>query len=397
MQALRTRTPPAVLSYGFRPFFLFGSLYAAGTVAIWVPWFLGFISLPTAFPPVAWHAHELLFGFVPAVIAGFLLTALPAWTGRPPVAGWRLAALVAAWLAGRVAIAGSLTLGHPATALITLAFPLALTVVAAREIIAGRSARNRKVLAILGGLIVGQGLFHWEIWRFGQSAYGSRMGISATLLLIMLIGGRIIPSFTGNWLKAQGITRLPAPFSRFDAGAMALAVLALAAWTIRDAGMMDARLVGVLLAVAGCAHAVRLVRWMPHRTLPEPLLLILHAAYLFVPMGFLLAGYAAILGGAHETAAIHAWTVGAIGTMTLAVMTRVSLGHTGRSLTATWPTVAIYIAVIVAAGARIVLALDPRWTMTLMPLAGGAWIIAFLGFALAYGPMLSTPHQVPAT
>lgn len=394
MQPFGTWRNPAILSYGFRPFFLFGSLYAAAAVAVWVPWFLGFISLPTAFPPVAWHAHELLFGYVPAVIAGFLLTAVASWTGRPPVAGWRLGALFAAWLAGRLAVAGSLALGPLATALATLIFPIAVKAVVAREIIAARNGRNLKVLAIVGGLTVAQALFHWEIWRFGQSVYGDRLAISATLLLIMLIGGRIIPNFTGNWLKARGVARLPAPFSRFDAGAMGLAAVALAAWTVCDAEVADARLVGVLLTAAGCAHTLRALRWVPHLTLSEPLVLILHAAYLFVPAGFLLAGYAAFLGGAsHEAAAVHAWTVGAIGTMMLAVMTRASLGHTGRTLTASWPTVAIYVAVIVAAGARIVVALEPRWTMSLMPFAGGAWIIAFLGFSLAYGPMLLAPRR----
>ncbi|MGF7174780.1 NnrS family protein [Azospirillum doebereinerae] len=394
MERSRNWTGPAVLSFGFRPFFFCGALYAAGLIAVWVPWFLGFINPDTAFSPVAWHAHELLFGYVPAIVAGFLMTAVPNWTGRLPVVGWPLAALFAAWAAGRLGVAGSTALGPLATALVTLLFPVALAAVMGREIVAGRNWRNLKVLGVLFVLIGAQSLFHWELWRFGQSTHGARLAVATTVTLIMLVGGRIIPSFTGNWLKKQGAARLPAPFSRFDQVAVGLGVLALAGWVARDAGLVDERLTGALLLVAGIAQAVRLARWQPHRTLAEPLVLVLHVAYAFIPAGFLLAGWASVAGSvAHGSAALHAWTAGAIGGMTLAVMTRATLGHTGRALVASWPTIAIYAAVTVAAGARIAAALAPQRTMLLMPLAGVAWIVAFLLFGVVYGRMLLTARR----
>lgn len=394
MERSRAWTGPVVLSFGFRPFFLGGALYAAGLIAVWVPWFLGFASLDPGLPPVAWHAHELLFGYVPAIVAGFLLTAVPNWTGRLPVVGWPLAMLFAVWVAGRLGIAGAAALGPMGTALVTLLFPVALAAVTGREIVAGRNWRNLKVLAILSILIAAQALFHWEVWRFGHSVHGARLAVAATVTMIMLVGGRIIPSFTGNWLKKGGAARLPAPFSRFDQVAMGLGVLALAAWTVQDAGSAAGRPAGILLLLAGIAQAVRLARWQPHRTFAEPLVLVLHTAYAFVPAGFLLAAWASLTDSpAYGAAALHAWTAGAIGGMTLAVMTRATLGHTGRDLTASRSTIVIYAAVTVAACARIAAALDPQRTMLLMPLAGAAWVAAFLLFSVVYGRMLLTARR----
>lgn len=394
MERSRAWTGPAVLSVGFRPFFLGGGLYAAGLIALWVPWFLGFVRLDTGMPPVAWHAHELLFGYVPAVVAGFLLTAVPNWTGRLPVVGWPLAALFAAWMAGRLGIAGAAVLGPVATAAATLLFPVALAAVTGREIIAGRNWRNLKGLAVLSLLIAAQGLFHWELWRSGHSVHGARLAVAATVVLIMLVGGRIIPSVTGNGLKKRGVARLPAPFSRFDRVAMGGGILALAVWTVQDAGGAIDRPAGILLLLAGILQAVRLGRWQTHRTVVDPLILVLHTAYAFVPAGFLIAGWAALTGNpAYGSAALHAWTAGAIGGMTLAVMTRATLGHTGRDLSASRSTVVIYAAVTVAACARIAAALDPQRAMLLLPLAGAAWVAAFLLFTVVYGRMLLTARR----
>ncbi len=389
MDRIRAWRGPALLSFGFRPFFLFGACHAAISVAVWVAWLLGGVGPPTAFPPVAWHAHELLFGYVPAIVAGFLLTAVPNWTGRLPVVGWPLAGLFAIWLAGRVAVAMSLIAGPWVAALASLAFPVALVAVIGREIIASRNRRNLKVIAVVVILLAAQALFHWEVWRFGYSTYGGHAGMAATLLLIMLIGGRIVPSFTGNWLKKRGGEHLPAGFSRFDIVALTSAAAALAAWVALQGQAIDGRLAAGLLVLAGIVHLVRLARWQPHRTAAEPLVTVLHAGYAFVPLGFLLAGYAAATGDPLiGTGAVHAWTTGAIGTMTLAVMTRATLGHTGRPLAAGPATVAIYGAVIVSALARVAAALVPQWGTILVPLAGIAWVGAFAGFAAVYGPML---------
>lgn len=379
---------PALFSFGFRPFFLFGALQAAVMVALWVPWFLGLIEVPSALPPVAWHIHELLFGYVPAVITGFLLTAIPNWTGQLPAVGWPLVGLFGLWLAGRVAIALSLMLPQPAVVLLALAFPAGLLAVMGREVIHGKNWRNLKVIVALTVLLFAQALFHYEVWRYGASAYGHRLAIAAAVSLIMIIGGRIVPSFTTNWLKRSNPGALPPPFGRFDRVAMVIGVAAFAGWVVSPPAA--ARLVvAALLLVAGLMHGVRLVRWQGWRTLAEPLVTVLHVAYGFVPLGFLIAAAALALDDPLlATAAIHAWTAGAIGLMTLAVMTRASRSHTGQPLTAPPGTVILYAAAFVAAVARIVAALWPAIMAPALALAAIAWVAAFLLFALLYGPML---------
>jgi uncharacterized protein involved in response to NO len=384
---------PALFSYGFRPFFFFGALHAALMVALWVPWYLGFLGLPSAFPPVVWHSHELLFGYVPAIVAGFLLTAVPNWTGRLPVVGWPLAGLFALWLLGRLAVAFSVNLSPLAVALLSLAFPAALLAVLAREIAAGKNWRNLKVVAGVAVLIVAQALFHHEVWRYGRSTYGDHLAITATLMLIMIVGGRIIPSFTINWLKQNKPGPLPTPFNRFDQIAMVTGAAALAGWVAAPSLPTLQPVLAALLALAGLLQAARQIRWRPERTLAEPLVTVLHVAYAFVPLGFLLAANALWTGTSPATTgATHAWTVGAVGLMTLAVMTRATRGHSGRPLTAPAGTVAIYALMFAAALARIVAALLPETAFVALSLAGLAWTAAFLTFALLYAPMLLLPR-----
>ena len=379
-----------MFSYGFRPFFLFGALYAAIVVAVWVPWYLGFIGLPTDFPPIAWHAHELLFGYVPAIVAGFLLTAVPNWTGRLPVVGWPLAVLFGIWLAGRGAVATSLWIGPVPTAVITLSFLATLCAVIAREILAGRNRRNLKVLVIVLALLASQALFQWEVFRLGYSVHGARLAIAVIITLIMLIGGRIVPSFTGNWLRQRGSQIMPQPFSCFDALAIAISAAALAAWVFEPARGGGAPWVAAVLFLAAALQFVRLIRWQPQLTFAEPLVTILHAGYLFVPLGFVLAGLAAFHDDASfSTGAVHAWTTGAIGTMTLAVMTRATLGHTGQTLSAGPATLFIYLCVLVAAFARLGAAFSSGSPELLLAVSAIAWVAAFGGFGLAYGPLLA--------
>jgi uncharacterized protein involved in response to NO len=393
MARVREWRGPAIFSYGFRPFFLFAAIQAALAGALWVPWFLGLVAVPSLLPPVAWHAHSLLFGYVPAVVAGFLLTAVPNWTGRLPVAGWPLAGLFALWLAGQVATLASEHLGAWTTALVALSFLCALTAVVGREVVAARNWRNTPVLLVLAVLVAAQALFHWEVARFGRTDLSQRLAIGATVTLIALIGGRIVPSFTTNWLKRVNPGRLPRPFGRLDAVALATGVAAFAVWVASARLAVPGWLCGGLLLLAGLSHLVRQGRWVPGRTWREPLLAVLHVGYLFVGLGFVLAGLAELSHGrVAASAGIHAWTAGAIGTMTLAVMTRASLGHTGRPLTAGPMTVVIYAGIVLAAVLRIASALAPEYTMMLLPAAGIAWVVAFLGFAAAYGPMLALPR-----
>jgi uncharacterized protein involved in response to NO len=384
---LRDYEGPALLSYGFRPFFLFGSLYAGLAILAWLPMFHGELELATAFAPRDWHIHEMLYGYLPAVITGFLLTAVPNWTGRMPLQGVPLLVLVLAWVAGRMAVTTSAWIGWQSAALVDNAFLLLVAAAMAREIVRGRNWRNLKVLIALGVLTIGNIVFHIEANVLGAADYGIRFGIAATMMLIMLIGGRIIPSFTRNWLARENPGRLPASFGRFDVVSMAAAGCALLAWV----AVPDLPVTGAALIIAGLLQAMRLGRWAGERTWRDRLVLILHVAYGFVPLGFVLSGLAS-LGLISSGAGIHAWTGGAMGVTTLAVMSRASLGHTGRALVATAPVQLLYGLIVAAALARICAAIHPAWSSMLLHVAGAAWAAAFVGFALAYWNVFTRPR-----
>jgi uncharacterized protein involved in response to NO len=380
---------PALFSYGFRPFFLAAAAWAAVGVLLWLPQYFGTLTLPTAMGPLDWHVHELLYGYVAAAVAGFLLTAIPNWTGRLPVTGMPLAALALLWLSGRVAILISGAIGAVAAALIDVSFLVVIAAVALREIVAGSNWRNLRVLVVLGFLIAGNVVFHAEVIRLGASEYGSRIGLAAIILLITLIGGRIIPSFTHNWLARNRPGRLPAPLSRYDALCLIVGAVALAAWVAAPTH----RASGVLLMLAGILNLVRLARWAGDRTFADRLVLVLHAGFAFIPIGFLLTGAAALWPAAvPTTAGLHAWSVGGIGLMTLAVMTRATLGHTGRPLAASPATQAIYALALIAALVRIVAAFDG--SALLLHAAAAAWEGAFAGFVIVYGPLLIGSNPV---
>jgi uncharacterized protein involved in response to NO len=381
---LRAYRGPAILSYGFRPFFLGGSIWAAAAMALFILMMQGKAPLPTALNPIDWHSHELLYGFLPAIVAGFLLTAVPNWTGRLPVAGAPLAALFVLWLAGRAAIASSAIIGAGAAAIADMAFLIALGFIVGREILASSNKSNMKILALVALLAAGNLVFHIETAAGGAADYGKRIGVAAAILLISLIGGRIVPSFTRNWLVKLGPENLPAPFSRFDIAAIISSAIALLAWIIAPPSLIT----GAACALAGALTLVRLFRWRGYRTFAEPLVTILHAGYFFVPIGFLLMALAIALPGAvAPVAAVHAWTAGAIGVMTLAVMTRASLGHTGHALTASPAVVAIYSSAVIGAIARIAAAfgIEPQ---IMLHVAAAGWILAFGGFAAVFGPSL---------
>jgi uncharacterized protein involved in response to NO len=384
---LRDYKGPALLSYGFRPFFLFGSLYAGLAVLIWLPLFYGELDISTEFSPRDWHIHEILYGYLTAVIAGFLLTAVPNWTGHFPIQGRPLLVLVLAWVVGRIAVTTSAWIGWFPAALIDLLFLALVAAATAREIIKGRNWRNLKVLIIVTVLLSGNLIFHAESHVNGMADYGVRIGIGASIMLIMLIGGRIVPSFTRNWLVRENPGRLPASFGTFDIVTLICAGATLATWVVAP----DWTMTGAALIASGILQAVRLARWAGDRTWRDRLVLILHVAYAFVPLGFILVG-ASSLGLVPTSAGIHAWTGGAIGVMTLAVMSRASLGHTGRPPTATTSTQAIYALAVLAALARICAALEPQWNTPLLHVAGLAWAAAFLGFAAAYWEVLTGPR-----
>lgn len=384
--ARRTFEGPAVLSFGFRPFFLFGALWAAVAMGGWIAMLGGWAGPPMQFAPADWHAHEMLFGYLPAAIAGFLLTAVPNWTGRLPLMGWPLLGLFALWAAGRIAVGFGAAAPAGVVAVIDVAFLVVFAAAIGREILAGKTWRNLKVLALVLGLALANAVFHIEAAAgAGAGGFGARLATALGVMLIIVIGGRIVPSFTRNWLVKQAPGEAePAPYGRFDAATMMVSLLALAAWVAAPTHGAPA----LACLAAGVANAVRLARWRGWRTGREALVWVLHAGYAFVPLGFLLiASVWAAPEAMAARAAQHVFMAGAIGVMTLAVMTRASLGHTGRALQATAPITAIYVCAIGAALARIAsgFAGAPPW---LLHAAGALWIAAFLGFAAVYAPWL---------
>lgn len=391
-----TATPPAglsavpLLSFGFRPFFLGGALWAAGAMLLWIALMTVRISFAASYGIVAWHAHEFLFGYVTAAIAGFLLTAIPNWTGRLPVRGGPLLALFLLWVAGRVALLAVDVIGVVPAAIVDSLFLPCLGAVVLREIVAGHNTRNAKVAALIALLALANIVFHVEVAMEGMPSYALRGGISVVVGLLMLVGGRITPSFTRNWLAKRTSEHLPIPFGRYDMAAIAVGAIALVLWIAWPGAMVA----GVALLVAGVLHLVRLARWSGPWTWREPLLLVLHVGYGFVVLGFFCVGVAVLWPAfLPESAALHAWTAGAMAVMPLAVMTRASRGHLGYELTAPASTQAIYVAIVVAALARIAAPFAGGSAMTLLTIAGVAWIVGFLGFVVLYGPLLLAPRR----
>lgn len=373
---------PALLRGGFRPFFPAAALFAAVAAVSWLVLLGTGWTLPSPLSAPAWHGHEMLFGYVAAVIAGFLLTAIPNWTGRLPIAGAPLAALVALWLAGRVAMFAGAS-WPVAAAVVDAAFLLVLASLAWREVVAGASLRNAPICFIVSVIALGNAGWHWAILTGGDTAPFARAALAAVALLIALIGGRVTPSFTRNWMVKAGHATLPAPFGGFDKIALSSALAALLVWV----ALPEAAITGVLFGLAAVLHAVRLARWRGWRTTGEPLVLILHLGYAWLPVWFALSAASILTGAPDASSALHALTAGAVGTMTLAVMSRAMLGHTGRALTAGPATIAAYALVIVGAVLRVMAPVLPVDPMAAIAVAGLSWGAGFAVFFAVYGPM----------
>jgi uncharacterized protein involved in response to NO len=385
----RERDLPAFFTQGFRPFFLAAGLWGAVALAIWIAMFVTGSELPSRFDPLAWHVHEMLYGFVMAAIAGFLLTAIPNWTGRLPVSGWPLALLAGAWLLGRLACLLSALVPAWLAIVADLAFPVALVAVAAREIVAGRNWRNLPVIAPVIILGLANLLMHLEAAGTAlPSGLGWRLGLAAVIVLISVMAGRIVPSFTRNWLAKRGESALPAPPGTLDRIALAVLHVGLIGWAFLPTFLPA----GLLLVLGAAINLWRLLRWRGMATASEPLLLVLHVGYAWLVLGVALLGLGVLGVDVPPSAAIHALTVGAIGTMILAVTTRATRGHTGRDLAADPATTLIFGLVTLAAITRIAAALATDWMLPLLIAAAALWIAAFAGFALAYGRMLILPR-----
>ncbi|WCL55565.1 NnrS family protein [Gimibacter soli] len=378
---------PAFFTYGFRPFFFSAWAAAFLLVPVWVHVFLTGAGIAGP-DPLVWHAHEMIFGFLSAAIAGFLLTAIPNWTGRLPVAGWRLALLFLLWLAGR----GVMLSAHAddlSGAALDSAFLVIFSALVWREILAGKNWRNLPVCVMVSLLATANILFHAEHLLAGTPDYSLRLALSMVLLLISLIGGRIIPSFTTNWLIKAGKPQRPRAFNGFDKLVIGVTILALAGWT----AFPESELTGNLVVVSGLLHGLRMMRWCGWKTTAEPLVFILHAAYLWMPVGLVLTGYGAIAPSIiPATMGLHALTAGAMSLMVVAVTTRATLGHTGRPLAATRPMNVAYLALFAAAIARTLAPLFTDQYPAGLSVSAALWSFAFLVLVVYFAPMIFRPR-----
>jgi uncharacterized protein involved in response to NO len=385
----------ALFDYGFRPFFLLAGLWGAAALLLWLAFWFGRLEPAGPWQGVLWHAHEMIFGFAIAGVAGFLLTAVPGWTATEPLRGAPLAALALLWLAGRATLLASAALPPLAVAIVDLAFLPALALPTALALVAGLkrtgSARNFMFLVLLGALETGNLLTHLDAlgWTAATAEIGLRLGLDTLLLMITLVGGRILPAFTRTALRQAGI----AAEIRSDARLDALAIAGMAALLLGDLVLGPGLLTGVLAFLAGAAGAVRLYFWRPFAAARgRPLLWVLHLGYGWLVVGLLMKGLADATGLLPATAALHALTVGAVGTMLMGVMSRASLGHTGRPLVAPRAVAAAYVLLTVAALLRVAAPLLPDNYNALLAAAGCAWALAFALFSVIYLPILTGPR-----
>ena len=374
---------------GYRPFFAGGALWALVALALWLCALGGAFTLPTHFDPLAWHRHEMLFGFVGAVIAGFLLTAIPNWTGRLPIAGVPLAMLFGLWLSARVAVLFSAQLGPLLPALVDVGFFVVLAALAAREVFAAKN-RNVPIVVIVLLFAIADAVDHLAAAGIiPDQGLGTRAAIALVILMISMVGGRIVPSFTRNWLIKQGAQRgLPTQPGIFDKIVIAMTAITMAIWLFAPLNSF----VGILLLLAAPLQAIRLARWSGVRARRDPLVLVLHIGYAWLPVGLCLLGLSLVGSVVPASGAIHALTAGAMATMILAVMTRATLGHTGRELSADGWTRAIYVLVTLGAALRVAAPLLPVDYMRAVELAGLSWGGAFVLFVVVYGPKLFGPR-----
>ena len=372
---------------GFRPFFLLAALFSAVAIPLWVLALQGRVQLRVPGGALFWHTHEMVFGYTVAVIAGFLLTAVTRWSDRSTATGGLLYALAGVWILGRVAV---LLAGHlPGTlvAVVDLSFLPLVAWAIGRPIYASRNRRNYAMVGILVGLGGANLAVHLDSLGVapGGAPWGLRLGLNLITLMMLIIGARVIPMFTRN---AVGDSRIQSARS-WDV-ATALGAVAL---TVADVVAAPAPIQAALGGGTALVALVAARRWGTRASLRNPMLWVLHFGYFWIPIALLLrAAHFAGLPVAHSTA-VHALTAGAIGTLTLGMMARVTLGHSGRIITTSPLTTACFAAITAAALLRVTVPeLAPPLTAHAWLCAGIAWTLAFLGYAVRFGPMLLSPR-----
>ncbi|MGI9223223.1 MAG: NnrS family protein [Woeseiaceae bacterium] len=375
------------MSYAFRPFFLLNSLFAIVVVAFWVMALHASELAPVPASMPYWHGHEMVVGFGMAAVAGFVLTAVATWTGRSPLQGIWLGVLVFSWLLGRVGMMATMHLPYGLVASVDAVFPFLLAALVGKEVIGGGNRRNYPIVGLILVLAILNLLYHLGSLRVlpGMDRTALYLLIHLLLLMITVIAGRIIPNFTANWLRARGHERLPGNHSVIDR----ITILATIATGVSVSVAPLSPVTGTLALVAALSHAARLARWRGLATTSEPLLFVLHVAYLWLPVGYAITAMAAFGLVFPSTAALHALTMGGIGNMILAVTSRVALAHTGRALHAPRLIVIAYVILSASVIVRVLSPLVPSIYVEMIDLSAAGWIATFALFAIVYWPVLT--------
>ena len=372
-----------LLRLGFRPFYLGAALFALLSVPLWVALFLGQLELNMALPPMLWHAHEMLFGFAVAVILGFLLTAVKAWTGLATPRGAVLGALALLWLAARVA---ALTGPYALYAVLDLLLLPLVAAVLTQLLLRARNRRNLPLAGMLMLLALVNGLFHLAV--IGTLAISPMTPLYAALALIVMIesviAGRVIPAFTMSATPGLKL-KVRAPLER---ATLALTALALLLWVLAPASAAWSLATGLAFSVAAVAQTARLLQWRPALTRHRPILWILHLSYAWIPLGLALLA-AGQFGWIAASAGVHALAIGATAGLIIGMMTRTARGHTGRALQVSRPEIAAYVLVMAAAAVRVLLPLAvPQWLPQALVFAAVAWAAAFAIYLFIFTPWL---------
>ena len=385
-ERLPTRKHNGVLwALGFRPFFLLATVIASVLLLLWVLQLEGFLSVGGRYGAVSWHAHEMIFGYTVAVIAGFLLTAVRNWTRLPTASGLRLAALVGLWLAGRFVMLGAGLLPTIVVVVIDSAFLPLLAASLVPSLWRSQAWRNLVLIGLIGVLALANIEVHLAALgvMVGGTQLGQRLGLAAIVMMMVVVGGRVIPAFTRNALPQLGVTS----WVWVDRFAIVLTL----GYLIASLLPSSARVSGAIALAGGVTIALRMTPWRSFGTRTAPILWVLHLGYAWIVVGLVLFGAAMLIPEIPVSAGMHALGVGAIGTLTLGMMSRVALGHTGRALVVRSPIVWAYGLVTLAAATRVAGAFFPAQLMLLV-IAGVAWATAFLIFAIVYWPILVRPR-----
>jgi len=372
---------PPFLSYGFRPFYTLAALFGAAILPLTVASIFGLVDAPQYFGAFGWHAHELVFGYAAAVIAGFLLTAVANWTAMPPTRGVPLAALITLWFAGRVAVLFADNLPGLVVAVVDLMFLPTVAIAVGIKVVRTRNFRNLITVVVLTALFLGNLALHLE--ALGYDTYIPERSINFPLgvlmMLLALLGGRVIPFFTANALPQVKVR----PLGKFDMVTLVLLLPALVPQLETVAPW--------LFGVAALAHLVRMTGWSTVATFGNPLLWVLHLGYFWIVVSLALRAFGGIYPEA-ATAGIHALTVGALGGLTIGMMSRTALGHTGRKLFASRVTITAYILINLAAVLRVAGALLPELGSEVLWAGATLWSTALVLYLVEFFPVLSSPR-----